>query len=173
MIHPFLDGNGRMGRLLIGLYLCWRRVLVRPTLNISYYLKRNQSEYYRHLESLEKEGDLEGWMKFFLQGVIEVSNDSIQLVKKIIRLERSLLKRIIYENIGGIHGAQMVELLFINPIITSTDINSHCGVSIQTANNLARKFEDAGVVREITGWKWNRKYILSDYVRLIAEGTQP
>jgi len=171
MIHPFLDGNGRMGRLLIGLYLCWRNVLVKPTFNISYFLKRNQAEYYHRLEALEKEGDLEGWVKFFLQGVIEVSNDSHQLVKKIITLERGLLKRVIYEDIGGIHGAQMIELLFMKTIVTSTDISAHCGVSIQTANNLVGKFEDAGIVREVTGWKRNRKYIFSEYVKLMAEGT--
>ncbi len=173
MIHPFLDGNGRMGRLLIGLYLCWRDVLAKPTLNISYYLKRNQREYYCRLEALEKEGDLEGWVKFFLQGVIEVSNDSHQLVKKIINLERGLVKKVITEDIGGIHGAQMIELLFARNIVTSTDISTHCGVSLQTANNLVKKFEDAGIVREITGWKRNRKYLFSDYVKLIAEGTNP
>lgn len=173
MIHPFLDGNGRMGRLLIGLYLCWRKVLAKPTLNISYYLKRNQREYYRRLEALEKDGDLERWVKFFLKGVIEVSNDSHQLVKKIINLERGLVKKVITEDIGGIHGAQMIELLFAKTIVTSTDISAHCEVSIQTANNLVKKFETAGIVREVTGWKRNRKYIFSEYVKLIAEGTNP
>lgn len=173
MIHPFLDGNGRMGRLLIGLYLCWKNILAKPTLNISYYLKRNQSEYYNRLEALEKEGDLEGWIKFFLQGVIEVSNDSHQLVKRMINLERNLVKRVINENIGGIHGAQMIELLFMKTIVTSTDISTHCGISIQTANNLVQKFENSGIVREVTGWKRNRKYIFNEYVKLIAEGTSP
>ena len=101
MIHPFLDGNGRIGRLLIGLYLCSRGILIKPTLNISYYLKRNRQEYYNRLKSLEQNGDLDGWIKFFLQGVNEVSHDSYQLVKKIIQLERTLMKRIISENIGG------------------------------------------------------------------------
>lgn len=173
MIHPFLDGNGRMGRLLIGLFLCSRGILLKPTLNISYYLKRNQDIYYNRLSALEKDGDLEGWVTFFLQGVIEVSHDSRELVQKIVRLERNLLKRVISENIGGIHGAQMIELLFTKAILTSSDIAEHCGVSIQTANNLVKKFEDASIVREITGWKRNRKYIFTEYVRLMAEGTNP
>ncbi len=173
MIHPFLDGNGRIGRLLISLYLCWREIIANPTLNLSYYLKRNRSVYYERLSALEKNGDLEGWMKFFLQGVIEVSNDSHHLVKKTITLERELVKRVIYENIGGIHGARMIELLFMKTMVTSADISSHCGVSIQTANTLVRKFEEAGIVKEVTGWKRNRKYLYTDYVKLIAEGTSP
>lgn len=173
MIHPFLDGNGRIGRLLIGLYLCWRKILAKPTLNISYYLRRNQREYFNRLEALEKEGDLEGWVKFFLQGVIEVSHDSHQLVKRIIKLERGLVKRVITEDIGGIHGAQMIDLLFAKTIVTSADISVHCKVSIQTANNLVKKFEEAGIVREVTGHKRNRKYLFGDYVKLIAEGTHP
>ena len=173
MIHPFLDGNGRIGRLLISLYLCWREIIATPTLNISYYLKRNRSVYYDQLSALEKKGELEGWLKFFLQGVIEVSTDSHLLVKRIITLERELVKRVIYENIGGIHGARMIELLFMKTLVTSADISSHCGVSIQTANILVRKFEEAGIVKEVTGWKRNRKYLYTDYVKVIAEETSP
>ncbi len=93
-IHTFLDGNGRIGRLLITFYLFWRNILSRPLLYLSFYLKKHRIEYYDYLMRVRLRGDWEGWLKFFLQGVIEVSEESAETAKEIITLKDKLLKNL-------------------------------------------------------------------------------
>ena len=92
-IHPYLDGNGRMGRLLITFYLYWKGLLSRPLLYLSFYLKKNRNLYYESLNDIRLKGHWEQWLKFFLKGVIEVSNDSIDTAKRIIELKQNLIKK--------------------------------------------------------------------------------
>lgn len=171
-IHPYLDGNGRMGRLLITIYLYWKGVLSRPLLYLSFYLKQNREEYYNLLNKIRFEGDWESWLEFFFKGVIEVSNNSIETAKRIIRLKDDLIEKLLERNIGGVHAVKLIDILFDRPVITVGEVSESIGISRQAANKLVTKFEDIGILGEITGKKRYKKYIFSDYVRIIGEGTQ-
>lgn len=114
-IHPYLDGNGRMGRLMITFYLCSKGVLARPLLYLSYYLKRNREKYYTLLNAIRYQGNWEAWLEFFLQGVIEVSNNSIETAKSIIQLKETLIEKLLENNIGGVYAVKLIDTLFDHP----------------------------------------------------------
>lgn len=171
-IHPYLDGNGRMGRLLITFYLYWKGILSRPLLYLSTYLKRNRDEYYRLLNRVRFEGDWESWIEFFLKGVIEVSTNSIETAREIIELKNNLTERLFQHNVGGIHAVKLIDVLFDNPVITVTQAADMIGASRQTANKLVKKFEEIGILMEITGKKSHKKFIFAEYVTIIQKGTQ-
>jgi Fic family protein len=166
-----LDGNGRMGRLLITFYLYWRGVLLKPLLYLSFYLKKHRDEYYTILNKTRFEGDWESWLEFFFKGVIEVSNNSIDTAKKVIKLKQDLIEKLLENNISGVHAVKLIDGLFDRPVITVTEVSEYVGMSRQAANTLVKKFENAEILREITGRKRYKKYIFSDYVRIIEKGT--
>lgn len=170
-IHPYLDGNGRMGRLLITFYLYWRGVLSKPLLYLSFYLKKHRGEYYTILNKTRFEGDWESWLEFFFKGVIEVSNNSIDTAKKVIKLKQDLIEKLLENNISGVHAVKLVDILFDRPVITVTEVSEYVGMSRQAANTLVKKFENVEILREITGRKRYKKYIFSNYVRIIEKGT--
>jgi len=169
-IHPYLDGNGRMGRLLITFYLYWKGVLSRPLLYLSFYLKRNRDEYYTILNNIRFKGDWESWLEFFFKGVIEVSNNSIDTAKKIIQLKEELIERLLENNISGVHAVRLIDILFDRPVITVKDVSEYLGISSQAANKLVTKFEDIDILAEITGKKRYKKFIFYGYVKIIDEG---
>jgi len=171
-IHPYLDGNGRMGRLLITFYLYWKGLLSRPLLYLSFYLKKNRNLYYETLNDIRIKGDWEQWLKFFLKGVIEVSNDSIDTAKRIIELKQNLIEKLLENNVGGIHAVKLIDILFDHPVITVTEISELIGISRQAANKLTSKFEEMNILTEITGKKRYKKYTFVDFVRIIEKGTQ-
>lgn len=171
-IHPYLDGNGRMGRLLITYYLCWKGMLTKPLLYLSFYLKKNREEYYRLLNDVRFSGDWESWIEFFLKGIIEVSDNSIETAKEIIALKNNLVGRLLENNIGGVHAVKLIDTLFDYPLITVTQASELLGTSRQTANILVNKFEDIGILAEITGKKSHKKYMFVEYVAIIQKGTQ-
>jgi len=171
-IHPYLDGNGRMGRLMITFYLCSKGVLARPLLYLSYYLKRYREEYYTLLNGIRYQGNWEAWLAFFLQGVIDVSNNSIETAKKIIQLKETLIERLLENNIGGVHAVKLIDTLFDRPIITIGQVTEELRISRQSATNLVGKFENIGILEEITGKERYKQYMFVDYVRIIEEGTQ-
>ena len=171
-IHPYLDGNGRMGRLLITYYLYWKNILSKPLLYLSVYLKKNRGEYYRLLNEVRFSGDWESWIEFFLRGIIEVSENSIETAKEIIALKNTLVSRLIENNIGGVHAVKLIDTLFDYPLITATQAAGLLGTSRQTANLLVNRFEEIGILAEITGKKSHKKYIFVDYVAIIQKGTQ-
>lgn len=171
-IHPYLDGNGRMGRLLITFYLYWRGVLSKPLLYLSFYLKKHRDEYYTILNKTRFEGDWESWLEFFFKGVIEVSNNSIETAKKVIKLKQDLIEKLLENNISGVHAVKLVDILFDRPVITVTEVSEYVGMSRQAANTLVKKFENVEILREITGRKRYKKYIFSNYVRIIEKGTR-
>lgn len=170
-IHPYLDGNGRMGRLLISWYLYWKDILSRPLLYLSFYLKQNRDEYYTILNKIRFEGDWESWLEFFLKGVVEVSNNSIRTAKKIIQLKEDLIEKLFENNIGGVHAVKLIDMLFNRPLITVKEVFEYIDISRQAANKLVTKFEAIGILGEITGKKRYKKYIFVDYVKIIEEGT--
>jgi len=171
-IHPYLDGNGRMGRLMITFYLCSKDVLARPLLYLSYYLKRNREKYYTLLNGIRYQGNWEAWLEFFLQGVIEVSNNSIETAKRIIQLKETLIEKLLENNIGGVNAVKLIDTLFDHPIIAIGQVMEELRISRQAATKLVGKFEDIGIVEEITGKERYKQYMFVDYVRIIEEGTR-
>jgi Fic family protein len=168
-IHPFLDGNGRVGRLLITLLLFEQKVLLKPVLYLSYYFKQNRQEYYDLLQQTRDAGDWESWIKFFVQGVDEVSQQATQTAREIVDL-RERHRTIIVDKFGQVagNGLKVLEHLFKNPIISVARIMELTGVTFAAANQLMHRLEDIGVLVEITGQARNRRYEYSDYVNLFS-----
>lgn len=171
-IHPYLDGNGRMGRLLITFYLYWKGILSRPLLYLSFYLKQNRSQYYEILNNIRFEGDWESWLNFFLRGIIEVSNNSIDTAKRIIKLKENLIEKLLENNISGVYAVKLINTLFDNPLITVSEASKFIGVTRQTSNKLIAKFEEIGILAEITGKQRYKKYIFVDFIKIVEEGTK-
>lgn len=171
-IHPFLDGNGRIGRLLISFYLFWRGILERPLLYLSFYLKKNREKYYNHLMKTRTEGDWEEWLKFFLQGVVEVSEEAASSVKEIIGLKEKLTNELLIKKIGSAHAVKLLDILFERPLIGISDVEKMLKISRQSATNLVNRFNKIGILREISGKKRYRKYLFDDYIKIIAKGTE-
>ena len=170
-IHPYLDGNGRMGRLLVTFILCQRRVLGQPVLYLSHYLRRHQQEYYRLLNEARYDGAWEAWLRFFLEGVIAVSSDAIETGKRIIALRSTLTNRLVEQRIGGVTAVRLIDYAFAHPILSSSRVAEDLGISRQTAHTLVQRFEAAGILAEVTGQQKHRQYQFSEYLALIEEGT--
>lgn len=168
-IHPFLDGNGRVGRLLITLLLCEKKVLLKPFLYLSHYFKQNRQEYYDLLQGTRDAGDWESWIKFFIQGVDDVSQQATQTAREIVEL-RERHRLLIVESFGQVvgNGLKVLENLFTQPIISVKRIMDLTGVTFAAANQLMHRLEEVGVLVEITGRARNRRYQYSDYVNLFA-----
>lgn len=167
-IHPFLDGSGRLGRLLITLMLCERGRLRRPLLYLSHYLRRHRQRYYDMLMSVREDGDWESWLKFFLKGVAEVAHEGTETARRITRLQERD-RRVIAENVGGTQRFPFLDLLLQYPYVTTRFVESRLEVSYGTANNLLRRFEDAGILEEVTGRQRYRRYRYREYVELFTE----
>ena len=166
-IHPFLDGNGRLGRLLITLMLCERGRLRRPLLYLSHYLRRHRQRYYDSLMDVRDRGDWEGWMKFFLRGVVEVAREGTETARRITQLQERD-RHTVGEKIGGTKRLPLLDLLFQYPYVTARFVESRLGVSYGTANTLLRNFEAAGILEEVTGRARYRRYRYRAYVDLFA-----
>jgi len=168
-IHPFLDGNGRVGRLLITLLLCEKEVLLKPVLYLSYYFKQNRQEYYDLLQGTRDNGDWESWLKFFIKGVDDVSQQATQTAREIVGLRERHRARIV-QDFGQVTGNGLIVLehLFTQPIISVNRIMKLTGVSFAAANTLRGRLEDVGVLVEITGQSRNRRFQYNDYVNLFA-----
>jgi Fic family protein len=165
-IHPFLDGNGRIGRLLITFILVHDHILERPLLYLSYYFKRNRGEYYERLNNIRDKGDWEGWLKFFLKGVYEVSREAVETAKEIIGLQERDRSRLA----NSPNGLKLMDHLFTNPLVTIKEIRRITGVSDATAGRLAKQMIELGVLSEITGYARNRKFLYKDYFSMLREG---
>jgi Fic family protein len=171
-IHPFNDGNGRLGRLLITFYLVWRGVLDEPMLYLSGYLKTHQQEYYDRLQQVRTDGNFEAWIKFFLEGIVTVSNQVVQTTKAIQALEREDTDRLLAENVGHA-GVLLLRYLMKQPVMRVKDVEKTLGVSFSKANNLIAELEALKILKQITAGKRNRKFIYDRYVNILAEGTEP
>lgn len=171
-IHPFLDGNGRVGRLLITFYLYWKGILSRPLLYLSFYLKKNRAVYYDLLMKVRREGALEDWIKFFLKGVSETSQEAANTAREIIKLKDELITKLYENSIASVYAVKLIDLLFEKPVISTKDVVERLKVSTVTANELVRRFVTIGILREITGKQRYKKYIFTDYVEIVARGTR-
>ena len=165
-IHPFLDGNGRMGRLLIAFLLCSWGVLRRPLLYISDYFGRNRQQYYERLQAVRDNGDWEGWMTFFLEGVKSVSTQAARTAG-LIQLMREEHRQLVGGRISGTAiGLFLLEHMFATPMVTVKLAAQVIGRSYTTANNLVSSFEELGLLREVTGAGRNRVYAYGPYLEL-------
>ena len=170
-IHPFLDGNGRVGRLLITLLLCSEGVLARPLLYLSLYLKRNRDTYYERLQSVRSEGAWEQWLEFFLEGVLEVAESATSTVQRIVRMvERDRQK---LHSIGrGSPTALRIHDFVVRFVLMSVPRAAETlELSEPTVNNGVRRLQEIGVLREVTGRRRGRIYAYDEYLALLNEGT--
>ncbi len=166
-IHPFLDGNGRLGRLMITLYLVSTGILKKPALYLSDFFEKHREYYYDNLMRVRLKNDLEQWITFFLVGVIETSKSSIQVFKDIIKLKSEIENNKIPKmGSKSEKGMKILRILFQNPIITSNNLVKEMNIAASTANRLLAEFEKLGIITEYTGFKRNRKYIFKDYFEL-------
>lgn len=166
-IHPFLDGNGRVGRLLITLLLCERNILSRPVLYISHYFKSRRQEYYELLQSVRDNGSWETWLKFFLEGIRFVSDEATATARRIVAL-REEHRRLVAERFGrgAGNGLTLLEHLYQRPIVSVPYVADLLGITHAGANLIVGRMVEAGILTEITGRVRGRAFRYGDYVDL-------
>lgn len=172
-IHPFLDGNGRVGRLLITFWLCQQEILSKPLLYLSYYFKQNRTEYYDRLMNVRLNGDWENWIKFFLKGVAVVSEEATNSATAILAMKDRYLKAL--EKVAGNNSnyQKLLDCLFENPVITRKDVADMLEISSPTAGSLLDAFCDLGILLDVTPEKQrNKKYYFNDYLDILEKGTE-
>ena len=166
-IHPYLDGNGRMGRLLITFVLCWRNALKRPMLYLSYYFKQNRTEYYERLQAVRDKGDWEGWILFFLIGVRQVASQAADKAKKIQELKDSHQSLIGKASSGS--GFKAVDFMFAHPYFDINGISESISKTFPVASKLVKAMEEKGLVQEVTGHKTNRVFVYRPYLDILED----
>jgi Fic family protein len=167
-IHPFLDGNGRVGRLLVSFLLVNRGVLHRPLLYLSLYLKRHRAEYYDRLMAVREDGDWEGWLRFFLRAVAETATEATATAREILALADR--QRVVVQERGlGINGLRLLDALYRRPIVHVNAVSDELDVHYITANKLVEKFQALGLLFEITGRKRDRVFAFEPYLDLFRE----
>jgi Fic family protein len=166
MIHPFNDGNGRIGRLLITFILCWEKVLKRPLLYLSDYLSRNREEYYSRLKSVSDKGDWEGWIGFFLKGVKTVSLKATETGRLILSLRDEHRELIKNEMSKSQSVFDLLESLYNHPVTNLSIAVDAMSKSKATANKALNKFTELGLLKEVTGQSRNRVYLYQPYIEL-------
>lgn len=173
-IHPFVDGNGRMGRLLITFWLYQQDILHKPLLYLSYYFKRNKAEYYDKLMAVRNNGEWEQWVKFFLRGIIEISTESTESAKKIDALRLEKVEAIdALSNASSINARMILDALFVTPKITRRRVAEIAEVSDPTAGTLIHQLEEIGIlVDEDPTRKRNKTYVFKEYMDILEVGTE-
>lgn len=170
-LHPFNDGNGRLGRLLISLYLLSRGVLDQPMLYLSAYLKIYQQEYYDRLQQVRISGNYEEWLAFFLEGIVVVSGMVVDTTRRIQKLERDDVDAMVAAGAGS-QGIAFVRSLLVQPVVQVRDIEELLGISYNKANQMIAKAEALNIVEQISVGRRNRKYAYREYIAIISEGTE-
>ncbi len=169
-IHPFLDGNGRAGRLLITFLLCEQEILHYPLLYISYYFKKYRAEYYDRLQAVRDRGDWEGWLKFFLRAVASVAQEAAVTARGIVIMKEEH-RQLLQERMGQRAGNSLVllESLYFRPVFTIDHVKSVTGLTYTNANTLVKDLCEVGVLTEITGQKRNRAFSYAPYLAFFSE----
>jgi len=166
-IHPFLDGNGRVGRLLIAFLLVRRGVLHRPLLCLSNYLKRHRATYYDRLTAIREDGDWEGWLRFFLTGVQETAEEAVDTARAIVDLRER--HQTTAADVAGVNGVKSLDVLFQRPLVNVNVLADAVEVTFATANRVIDALQGAGMVDEITGGRRNRVFRYTPYLHLFSE----
>lgn len=169
-IHPFLDGNGRVGRLLITFHLCARGALSKPVLYLSHYFKQHRQEYYDRLQAVRDQGDWESWLMFMLRGVQQVAQQATQTAREIVAL-RELHRNVITKEFGrsAANGLIVLESLYARPILGVKDVIELTKMTFPSANDLIKRFVDHQLLTEITGQARNRRFRYGPYIKIFAE----
>ncbi len=168
-IHPFLDGNGRIGRLLITLYLVNNRLLKKPSLYISDFIERHKGLYYEKLTFARTQNDLTGWIKFFLEAIIETARSGVETFDAILRLKEKMDREIITFGKKAKNANKLLNYLYQKPIVNMNDLVEYLSITKPTANSLIKEFENKGILKEITGQKRNRNYIFNEYLQVFSK----
>lgn len=172
-IHPFLDGNGRVGRLLITLLFCVEKTLRDPLLYLSLYLKRHRDEYYVLLDRVRREGDWEAWIEFFADGVTESAAGAVETVQRLVKTAADDRAKI--QQLGRAAGSSLRvhHALQQQPVANSSTLAKRTGISLPSVLKSLEALQTLGIVIELTGRKRNRVFSYADYVRILGEGTEP
>jgi len=167
-IHPFLDGNGRIGRVLITLYLVSNGLLKKPSLYLSDFIERNKQEYYDRLSKARELNDLTSWIKFFLEAIISTANSGIETFQKILALKTEMDREVLGFGKKAHNAGKLVEFLYQKPIVSVSEVLKVLGVSKQTANVLIKEFEAKDILIEVTGYQRNKYYAFNQYLEIYS-----
>jgi len=170
-IHPFLDGNGRVGRLLITLHLHWKRLIEKPIFYPSYYFKQHRQEYYDRLMMVRTSGNYEQWVEFFLKAVIEASESAAENTKKILALQSKDQEFLWSQGVSSPLATMLLNKLFYTPMVTIKDVETHFNVSYPTASSLIKQFVKIGILKEVSGQKRDKRFVYAAYMDILSEGT--
>ena len=168
-IHPFLDGNGRIGRLLITLYLVSNGLLKKPSLYLSDFIERNKSVYYESLTRVRTDNDLIHWIKFFLEAVIVTANSGVKTFQDILSLKQEMDAIVVGFGKKAHNASKLLDYLYQRPIISISDIIEPLEVSKPTANSLVKEFEEKGILKEITGYERNKLFAFDRYLSIYSQ----
>ena len=171
-IHPFLDGNGRVGRLLITLLLVQRRVLTRPLLYLSLFLKQNRLEYYDRLNAIRTHDDWEGWLRFFLTGVAATADDAVRVATELSALTEEHRRAATSRELGK-YAWPMLDLLAQQPVITIRYASARLGATPTTVGRVLDQMVVRGIVEEVTGRRRDRVYRYSPFLEVLADDPEP
>jgi Fic family protein len=172
-IHPFLDGNGRLGRLLITFLLCAEGALSEPILYLSLHFKARRQEYYEHLQRVRTKGDWEGWVRFFMEGVISTAEEAITMTRRTLALFEKSRLRMETLGRGAASAFRVHEYLQRKPIAGIRAMEKDLGLTYPTVAGALARMKKLGIVKELTGFKRNRVFAYAPYVELLSEGTEP
>lgn len=172
-IHPYLDGNGRIGRLLITLLLEHWKVLDSPLLYLSLYFKRHRAEYYRRLDAVRTDGDFEGWLKYFLEGVAVIADETVATTQKLFTQTSADRTKVLSGRSTSVAGIRLFELLPAHPIITVAQAVKLLKTTKPTATKAVTGLLDAGILLEITGRRRDRAFSYEAYLSLLRAETEP
>lgn len=172
-IHPFLDGNGRLGRLLIALLLHHGRLLAQPLLYLSLYLKQNRTRYYELLDRVRTQGDWETWVDFFLEGVEQTANGAVQTARRLVDLFDADTRRTQGIGRNAPNALRVLAALRQRPVLGIPQLCQHTGMTFPTASKAMEKLLGNGIVRELTGQRRNRVFVYGAYLDILSEGGKP
>lgn len=170
-IHPFLDGNGRIGRLLITLFLMEKKILTTPALYISYFLKKNRVEYYDRMTEVRSKGNYEQWVKFFLQALAESAKDAIAAIDELTALHDKNIDLVAGMGRASKNAMLVFRYLEANPIIEIGKTAEALGITFGTASNAVERLSSAGILEQITTGRRNRTFAYKDYLAILRKGT--
>ena len=172
-IHPFLDGNGRIGRLLIPLLLHDAGILQQPLLYLSLYFKQHREEYYRLLDRVRAAGDWEAWLDFFLEGVAITAASAVDTAQRLVTLFKEDTARVQAAGRGAKTMLRVLQSLHERPVITLNEASRRTGLSFPTSAKGMTALMNVGLVRELTGFRRNRVFAYDRYLAILGEGTEP
>lgn len=168
-IHPFLDGNGRIGRLLITFYLISHNLLIKPSLYLSAFFEKHKSAYYDALSRVRESNDMAHWIKFFLNAVIETTGAGQETFQGILKLKNKIDAKIFTLGRKAKTGRQFTHILYKKPVITANEVGQFMDLTPKSANALISDFEKLGILKEITGQQRNRVFEFKEYLSLFKK----